>query len=400
MIIAWTVPTYPVMTVRRDYLIDAVAGLKTTGIALVATRGQKVYPAGFGDDPGLYYFVPRLAQVFALSPNAATLLFFAAVLGLSVLAGSIGWYFYARDRQSWLLGQVGILLVAALGFALGDVYVLAPAASFAALPPLLALWRRNARIGQWLVVLTSVGILAGIGAATRIDAGLPVLAFATILLFGEKRETLNRRLTKLIVFTTAVAVPVLAVRVALWQRDAFLARQVAGYVMPVRVHPIWHQIYIGFGFLSNDQVPTYRDEEAMSRVDAVAPGTQRWTPAYEAVLRKEVFRLVTSSPLLVARTLAAKVGVLCLYLGVFANIGLAASLRYRKPAVLDLAFGAAGVVAALPAILAVPTTSYLEGFIALSVLYAAVSCEWALGMRRPAKAVRRSAEIAVGVTTA
>jgi hypothetical protein len=171
--------------------------------------------------------------------------------------------------------------------------------------------------------------------------------------------------------------------------------------MPSRIHPFWHQIYIGLGFLSNEQIHAYRDEEAMSRVDAVAPGTTYWTPAYEAVLRKEVFLLVARQPLLVARTVAAKIGVLGMYLAVFANIGLAAALRYRKPAVLDLAFGAALVVAAVPGILAVPTTSYLEGFIALSVLYAAVSCEWALGMRRRTQTVSRSpAEIPVGVTTA
>jgi hypothetical protein len=401
MIIAWAIPTYPIMSVRRDYLVDAVAGLKATGVALVAARGQKLYPAGFGDDPGLYYFVPPLAKGFAISANAATFLFFAGVLGLSVLAGSIGWYFYARDRRSWLLGQVGILLVAALAFALGDVYVLLPAAIFAAIPPLLALWRRNATMGLWLAVLMSVGILVGIGAATRIDVGQPVLAFATILLLGERSERLNRRITKLLVFTAAVTVPVLAVRAALWQRDAFLSRQVAGYDMPSRIHPFWHQIYIGLGFLSNDQIHAYRDEEAMSRVDSVAPGTTHWTPAYEAVLRREVFLLVTRSPLLVARTVAAKIGVLCMYLAVFANIGLAASFRYRKPAVLDLALGAALGVATIPGILAVPTTSYLEGFIALSVLFAAVSCEWAIGMRRRSEAVSRSAaEIPVAVTTA
>jgi len=85
---------------------------------------------------------------------------------------------------------------------------------------------------------------------------------------------------------------------------------------------------------------------------------------------------------LVVRTIAAKFGVLCLYLAVFANIGLVASWRYRKPPVLELAFAAALAIASVPAILTIPNTSYLEGFIALSVLYAAVSCEWVLGMQR------------------
>jgi hypothetical protein len=382
MFATWPVPTFPLMSGRQSMLLDAIAGLKATGVGLVGLRGQRLFAAGFDDDPGFYYFVPQLARVLDISPNAATWLFFGGMLGLAVLVGSMGWSFYARDLRSRILGIAGILLVACLSLAIGDMYVLLAALVLTAVPPLLALWRRNPSNSRWIAVLVPVGIVVGIGASARSEAGFPVLVFASVLLLARNTDRLSRRFVRLFTLLAAIATPVLAVRAVQAHRDAYLAREVADYVKPKRTHPFWHPVYLGFGYLSNEHVTAYLDEVAMARVAAIAPGTPNFSPEYEAVLRREVLNLIVSSPLLVVRTIAAKFGVLCLYLAVFANIGLVASWRYRKPPVLELAFAAALAIASVPAILTIPNTSYLEGFIALSVLYAAVSCEWVLGMQR------------------
>ena len=382
MPIALSLPGLALIAQRQEELTYALAGLKATGIPLVAKYGSTLYGAGFADNPGLYYYVPKIALATAIPLESATRLFLGGILLLGTLAGVIGWCFYTRSGRMRVLGTAAMLLVAAIAFWVGDLYVFLTAVPLGTIPPLLALWRRRVSPVWWMVALAFVGAVLGFVGPIRGEAGFPVAIFAVALTVGRKQVSLARRAGEIALLCVAFAAPMLLFRTVLERRDHYLLRTVPGYTVQDRVHPFWHQIYIGLGYLTNDRGIAYTDESGKDRATQLAPGTPQYSAQYESVLRREVLRIAVHSPLFVAQTVAAKLGVLALYLLLFGNLGLLAAIRFRKPAVIDLAFAAALAVAALPGVMIVPWTTYLEGFISLAVLFALVSVDWAAAVHQ------------------
>jgi hypothetical protein len=95
-------------------------------------------------------------------------------------------------------------------------------------------------------------------------------------------------------------------------------------------------------------------------------------------LKWEVLRIVREDPFFVVRTVAAKAGVVMLYLLAFANVGLVAAARWRKQWPIDLAFWSAMAASCIFALVAEPRTSFLMGFIAMATLYGVVSVNHAI----------------------
>ena len=48
---------------RQEYLYKALANLEKYGVPMLANENT---PAVIGDDPGIYYFIPKLAQMFSI----------------------------------------------------------------------------------------------------------------------------------------------------------------------------------------------------------------------------------------------------------------------------------------------------------------------------------------------
>ncbi len=378
---SWIPQVLTLMPDRRYHLAAAIAGLQATGVPLVGRNGSTLGAVGWGDSPGLYFFVPLLARATGLSLDGAVLLFFGGILALALAAGIVGWLLYARTHLGRALGVVALTLVCYWSLRLGDDYTLLTALPVAAVPALLALQRRGAPFGRWAGALAATGLVAGLAGLVRVDAALPLPVFAAALTLARAGETRARRALLLAILVCATVLPGQGMRLVERGRDQFLARAVPGYVPPMHTHVLWHSVYIGLGFLENEYGLRYKDGIAVAFVDRVRPGTPVYTAEYDAVLRREVLRLALHDPAFVGKTVMAKVGILAFYLLVFGNVGLVAARRARKPGRLDLSFAAAGLTAALPGLLAIPRTQYLEGFIALTILYALVSIDWALMAR-------------------
>ena len=103
-------------------------------------------------------------------------------------------------------------------------------------------------------------------------------------------------------------------------------------------HALWHSVYIGLGYLSNEVVTSYNDQVAYDKVQSLVPGTLYESPEYHHILRQQVGLIVWQHPQLVLYTVAAKLGVIGAMFLVFANVGLIAAERVRKPLGLELPF--------------------------------------------------------------
>ena len=77
-------------------------------------------------------------------------------------------------------------------------------------------------------------------------------------------------------------------------------------------------------------------------------------------------------------TFFAKIGILLMYLVIFANVGLVAAFFYPKPWQIECAFWGALATSSLFSILVLPTIEYSLGFIAFATLYGIVSINYYL----------------------
>lgn len=369
------------MPSRYHGLQQAVAGLRDTGVPLIAFDGKLMKPAGFGDDIGAFYFVPIIANACHLSVSQAIDLFFWGVILASAISGMIGSVFLFRTWTTRLLAWTALLLLATVSLLLGDIYSLTAAVPMA-IVPLLLYFVKARKTGIAFAAFVGVsGVIVSSSTYVRSDAGLPTLAFLVISVLLLVQAPGRGKVALLVCLALGVLVPRFWFAQLVKQREAYLRAHNPRYAGFRPRHPTWDSVYIGFGFLTNPYVPAYKDEIAIQRVASVSPTADYCSPEYERILRDTVLDLVRKHPVFVLGTIATKVGLMLVYLLVCCNVGLVAAFRYPIPRGLLAAFGCALVLSSLPGVLVIPYPRYILGFLGFSVLYGVVSLNHALERR-------------------
>jgi hypothetical protein len=151
-------------------------------------------------------------------------------------------------------------------------------------------------------------------------------------------------------------------------RDAILA-QFGGAKTSIDSHVVWHPIYLGFSFVPNSEVPEFNDAVAMHKVQSLDPSAAYLSPAYERVLRHEVFRIVTREPFLAIGNVLAKLGVVTLLAAFLLFPARRFLFAESERLWLDIAFVSAMGVSAMNGVLVVPKIPYLLTFCCLTNLY-------------------------------
>jgi hypothetical protein len=68
---------------RQEQIYNSLVNLEKYGVPMLANENT---PSVIGDDPGIYYFIPKLAQIFNISIPASVQLFFIGLLVLGSIA--------------------------------------------------------------------------------------------------------------------------------------------------------------------------------------------------------------------------------------------------------------------------------------------------------------------------
>ncbi len=371
-----------IMPSRYMELREAVAGYCKTGVPLVASDGPRYYPAGFADDLGIYYFIPRLALLTHLELSKAIDLFFRAPPMLALLATVVFLIRRLENRWVMLWAVLSLFPLARSQLRGSDVYTLQTAAALSIVPWSLSLAEKKI-VGIGSVVATVlVGIGIGFANLVRSHAATGVAIFIIIMTAFHRQWDRKQKLAILAALAAGLAVTAVYFHSLLARRDAFLAATQPDSIRTLSQHPFWHSAYIGFGFVPNPYVPRYGDEIAQEKVRSINPSARYLSPEYERILRGEVFRLVREHPLFVAVTLLAKLGRVSSLLLASANVGLLAAALYPKPWPLEAAFWSAMGFNSLFGILVVPRRAYMLGFIAVATLYGIVSLGYAIERHR------------------
>jgi hypothetical protein len=376
--------TMSLMPYRHLELRYALAGYLRSKMPLVAFDGTKYFKAGNGDDPGMYYFVPRLAAFLNLPLERAIDLFLGTILILSFGVGAIGLMVLIDRWPLKLWALFGLSLLLWFSFRKGDIYTALSAPAVAVVPWLLYLRRRHSASAIMAAFLCGAGFVAGFANQVRGQAATGLMIFAAILVAFELKRGWVARCVLLAALAAGFLVSVVHFDSLLARRDAFLAASQPGYTQTVDRHSVWHAFYIGLGYLKgNPYVPGYGDEVALQAVYSISPSTIPLSPEYESILRGEIFRIAREHPTFIAATLVAKLRVILFLLLCWANFGLLAAAFYPKGWAMESAFWAALGFNALFGLIAIPQVQYLLGFMAFAMIYGVVSLDWAFGHNRP-----------------
>jgi hypothetical protein len=359
-----------IMPMRYGQLQEALEGYRETGRALVAHSAEGFRPAGFSDDIGSYYFIPKLAVVAGLPLDEAITAFYWLIMSGAVILGCAGFALLFRSTTALLLSatMLGVLSYVTL-FRVRDVYVVSCAVPLALIPVFLWIAKSDAK-GFVLTAFSGVaGLCISLAHYVRSHSGTGVLVFLFVAIFWHLQLATLRRFTVLGTLVLGMLIGHGFFQVLITERDRYLTEHAVNEVVPLTKHPFWHSVYIGLGFLNNDYGITYLDEVAIEKVRSVAPSARYLSDDYEQVLRQEVIRVISDHPVFFLRTLFAKFGVIIMYMLISINVGLLTLRSNPIPQSLTMAFWCAIVFHALVGFLVIPTVSYLLGMIAFGALY-------------------------------
>lgn len=366
-----------IMSCRYHALAAAVEWYERTGVPLVAGNDGRFGCLGV-DDIGSYYLIPRLVHLFGLDLDAAISVFYVGITVLSFAVGALTSWRYFKTNVGKSISFLGLALLSILIAKIGDVYVALGATPVALVPAWLYIQERGTK-PTCLLYCAFAGLIIGVAHFVRIHAGTGVLLFLGVSLLLTKRYSWKQKLTAAITLLTGMLLVFAYFSNLLKQRDTYYLEAVGNtYQPPLKKHPFWHSFYVGFGFLNNDHGIMFDDSYAMRKVASVDPNASFASPEYNAVLKKEILQVVTSDPYFVLKTIFAKLGVLLMYLLIFANIGLILSFLYPKPWPLELAFAVAISFNALFGILVIPSPDYNLGMISFSTIYGILSIDFAV----------------------
>jgi hypothetical protein len=372
----------PMMGARLGWLDQSWPVFAQTGLPLIGERNGLLAPVPVGDDIGFYILAPIAAKTLGLSlHNAISLLLVTFVAAGALLAIIQLWAAFAdwptRLYAAAVIGTTAVLIL----FAAGDVYAIAAGGVFALLPICVGIGLRRRPIGLgWLLAAVLVG-----GAAEALNlirshaASGPLIAIALVLL-AHRATAFRTRLMLVAGIAIGVAGVAYLGTLPIAARDAYLEAHRNDYQPIITVHPFWHSVYIGLGFLSNPLGLAYKDDVAMEAARRINPGladpvAEEWQYNYfdhERAVRQATLDFIAAHTFFAVKTVFAKLGVVVLFLLLFGNVGLLGTKRLAASPRLMIPLGLALAAAAMPGVLVVPNFNYLSAFVAAVTVTAAV----------------------------
>ena len=176
-------------------------------------------------------------------------------------------------------------------------------------------------------------------------------------------------------------------------RDAYLSKEAIAFNHTTTdSHFFWHSVYIGFGFLNNPYGIVYSDGAATNLVKSKYPAIIGSSDvdtdyhAYEHVLKQETLQLAINHPYFVIRTLAAKFGVVMLFVAASFSLGFFYLFRAR-PKSVDVVFLLGIGFGFLPCLLVMPIPKYALGGFGMAAFYGFACFAYAVDQIRQSKPI-------------
>lgn len=375
--VLWLRPSFLQHFVRAVDLADAVRAFRH-GLPLLVAQSPHgaLYPAARGDDPGIFILGQLLGGLTGIGDplvlaRLLLLVFFVPSVTLAPLL-------FRRITGSAAAALLAPVALVGAAFALEATPYWAGTWAVLGLIPVVLWVEDSSWRGSAGAVLVAVAALAGIASAIRAQSGLPVVLVILIALATRSRWRMWWRAGVGVLAVCAyLLVSVTALSAIERQRDHY--RPIAAhYPRSPRTHTLWHNAYLGLGYLPNRHEIWWNDGVALLAAERSDPHVQFVTASYEGVIRKLTLDVIEAEPLFALSTYAKKAVVSVLWaapllLVLIATLPWALRLQPRRVRRLSLFAAPALLVGILPALIAIPVPEYLYGWLGALILMCTVT---------------------------
>ncbi len=162
---------------------------------------------------------------------------------------------------------------------------------------------------SFLIFLILAGMIIGVSNYLRLYSGLAVLLMMVFMILIKIKASKRKKVVAILATVIGISVVNLHFNHLIEKRDAFL---ISRAIEPPsqNIHNVWHNAYLGFGFLHSSQKIQWNDRFARDFVRKKDPNIVPFSNEYNSVLKSEILRLIRYHPFFVLRTYFAKFGVM------------------------------------------------------------------------------------------
>jgi len=385
-----------IMPCRYKVLEYLIAVTDKINVPFIGYDGNDLVSAGVMDDLGIYYFIPKIKEIFSLSLDQAIVIFFYGIVLVAFALGLAGFLLLYKSLLPRIIAFTALLSLSFLSLRVGDVYIAYSASTIAVFPLFLYFIKQKKLNYMFIFYSFIVGLIISFFQIIRAFSSTGSFLFVSVLVLTRTSLSLSKRLLLLGVIGCGMIIFPLYFKMLYHQYDDFASKHLSSYQKTTDKHIFWHSVYLGFGFLNNDLGIKYDDSVGEKKAISIDPNAIYPSERYEQVMKEQVFNLFKTQKQFVLSTIFAKIGMLffvllssgryvldwknllTLYLNLLFILGIFLSFLYRKSWKIDLAFLMAILFNALFGILIMPAMSYLLGFVICVALYSVVSINYAL----------------------
>ncbi len=366
------------MGCRLQTLQNVLEGFARTNIPLILFDGQQLTPFTGYDDIGIYVLIPKLVRFLNISLEQAMNIFFNGIYFSSFVLGILGLLMLYKSNLQRIVSLCALLLLYKFcnAFIIKEVYVAYLTTTLAVLPFFLYFLKNKTDSYLSYFYLFFCGAWIGIFHYVRAFSGLGTLFFILCSISFTKSITIKNKLWLLGFLCLGLSSSIGYFKYVIHTYHTYASQQFPVEAQQLEtIHPFWHAVYVGFGFLNflNKDNIRYDDHFAFDKAWETDPAVPIYTKYYEQIMKNETIKLVKTQSFFVIFSIFAKIGVLLLFLLLFANIGLIASFFFPKEWFIELAFFGSLALNSLFPLMTMPSFDYSLAFIVTTTIYGIVS---------------------------
>jgi hypothetical protein len=266
-------------------------------------RQRDLYPLGLSDDLGVYVYLGELGHGVGTT-NPLILLKWSFITLFALLLLLYPLIFYELLGSILFALLTPFLLLYRFSFMFDtDIYWITAWAVLFCLPLIMLIYKRWGRLSPlWLALLM---IAASFASSIRINAGLPVLLAAIMVVFMREKRWLARAgiVALLVVASISISRFVFAeIDANRWQALGRPDQQ----EQFGRHHVIWHNMYIGLGYLPNKYGLRWDDTVGFEHAKRANPNVVFLSKDYDRSLRHLYIHILKTDPAFVAKNIVYK----------------------------------------------------------------------------------------------
>lgn len=355
----------------REYEYTDSLGIKKVGYCQVEA---------FGDDVGMYYFIPIIIKLLKTNPVHVFDLFYLMIVLTGFVLGITGIKLLYNNRTLRIISYIYLSFFTFFCFYIFDVHVWTYLL-VSIIPLFIWVIKKSARDKKISYLYTStilIGILIGIGNQFRSQSGTGLFLFILTYLIFMKKDLLkiNHKVILIILLFVSTLLCGTYFNYVLEKRDAWLKENNQGVAGTLDIkHPFWHPMYLGLAYIKDNKYGIvgedwYAFRKAYSIDSSLDFKFNYWaviSSRYEEIMKNLYLDILKNDPLFVIKTYFLKSIEILLYILIFFNIGLILLFLvkpgYKKytPFLIGVAFYS------IPGVLFLPFLRYILGALSMGV---------------------------------